>query len=641
MKRPLFASSYDALPYAAFAFFVLCFALHPQSPFFTHRLADPDDYMRLNQVAAWMQGQGWYDLSVPRLSSGANTIIHWSRLVDIPLALFALPFIPFFGLHNALLVSAFLVPLAELAVLFALLTALAKMFVGDGRAKLICIMALFAPFLTFVFSPGRADHHATQILIAGFGLLSLLHIIFDVRSQLFAILAALAFSCGFWIGAEILPWILLFIACLGVASIADKTAAKNAALFGVCLFGFTTALIPIALPVSEFSSRALSWFSPAYAIFAGLVAAVFVAGWGLGCVINNKFARFSLYALLGGGAAGVFVFFVPDIWRGPFADYNSFDATAALDNIIEAQPLANGVHFNRFVPATLVSLVLAFFRFLFLPLIALLVCLYGSVRTQGKPRGAWLALSVFLFAAIVLSVFWQMRAVRYMQLFALIPLTYLVLAWWNKLRWGLWDRPLFLAEIGVFLLLGPLPIVLLPAIAKHAPLYPDVALFSAARPKPTCPMESVLPFLNDPERLGAKPLTIMNTGDTGPQLLFSTPHRTIAGNFNVEGNRSAFDFFSAKKDAPALTAAKKWNADIVLICRAAPLLYLGKDYYSLNRLDLLPGKDGLLHLTNTDPDQPLIQRLLRGHPPYWLKPIEIFGPSDYLLFRIQYPKDKE
>jgi hypothetical protein len=282
----------------------------------------------------------------------------------------------------------------------------------------------------------------------------------------------------------------------------------------------------------------------------------------------------------------------------------------------------------------LIPACLVFFRLLFLPLVALFVCFHALWRGRAELRSLWLVQGVFLLAAIILCVFWQLRIGRFMEFFSIVPLTYLLVSWWDKLRGGLRNRPLFWAEIVVFLLLGPLPVVFLPAVVHRTSLYPDVVLFPAARKAPSCAMESVIPFLNDPDHLGRAPLTIMNTGDTGPQILFSTQHRVIAGNFNISGNADAYSFFSSLKDADAKAAAKKWAADLVLICRTAPTLYLGKDYYAPGHGTLLPGKDGLLHFTNTNPSQPLIQRLIRGQNPPWLKPIEIFGPSDYLLFRI-------
>jgi hypothetical protein len=219
----------------------------------------------------------------------------------------------------------------------------------------------------------------------------------------------------------------------------------------------------------------------------------------------------------------------------------------------------------------------------------------------------------------------------------LTPLAVLLGAGWDKLGERLSHRPLFWAEIALFLAFGPLTVVLIPSLLTNKPLYPDIALFPVARAAAACPLEPVLAALNDPLALGAKPLTIMNGSDTGPQILFATQHSVIAGNFDVQGNRDAYAFFHATQDAEALAAAATWKADIVLLCRTAPMLYLGKDYYALSHLHLQPGKDGLLRFTNTDAQQPLIQRLILGKIPTWLKPIEIPGSTDYLVFTIHYP----
>ena len=49
-------------------------------------LGDTDDNIRLAQVRAWMAGQGWYDLRQYRLNPPQGFDIHWSRLVDLPIA---------------------------------------------------------------------------------------------------------------------------------------------------------------------------------------------------------------------------------------------------------------------------------------------------------------------------------------------------------------------------------------------------------------------------------------------------------------------------------------------------------------------------------------------------------------------------
>ena len=60
------------------------------------RFPDPDDAMRLLEVRDWLGGQGFYDVWQHRLAGGAFSM-HWSRLVDMPLAAVMLIADPLFG----------------------------------------------------------------------------------------------------------------------------------------------------------------------------------------------------------------------------------------------------------------------------------------------------------------------------------------------------------------------------------------------------------------------------------------------------------------------------------------------------------------------------------------------------------------
>jgi hypothetical protein len=238
----------------------------------------------------------------------------------------------------------------------------------------------------------------------------------------------------------------------------------------------------------------------------------------------------------------------------------------------------------------------------------------------------------FLGTALLLTVFWQMRVGIFMEVFSLAPLTYLLCAWWDKLSSELWGRPLFWAEIFVFLSLGPLPVFIIPSIISHISL-PQSDISSEACPAKT--FDSVLAFLNNPNGLGAHPLTIMNVSDLGPRLLLDTQHNVVSGNFDVPGNEDVYRFFHSTDDTEAQAAARVWNAELVLLCPQAPTIYLDKDYYSSSHVRLQKNEDGMLRLTNIDPSQPLIERLIRGEAPSWLKQIEIPGNPGYLLFKIQ------
>jgi hypothetical protein len=620
------------IPFAVFSFFILSCLLQASSPVYTHHLADPDDYMRLNEVVAWLRGQDWYDLSVPRLSPNAHTVVHWSRLIDMPIALLAQAFIPTLGIIKGVMAAAMIVPFLWFGVLMGLLPKLAAPIIGHTRATATCVLVLFAPMLLFNYTPGRVDHHGIQAIIAGFGLFCLSQIVLGQRARLCAALAAFGFACGFWIGAEALPWAMLFIACLGIAaSWQGRETAREAAIFGLCLPLFTTAMIPAALPATEFSSRALSWFSPAYAIFAVLAGGIFVFGWLMTTRVDNRYLRSAIYAALGLIAAAAFFGIIPSAWRGPFADYDAFDATTALDNITEAQPLAHSLRLDWFRPLTVIPLMALFARVLVLPLLALGTCVFGLRHTRGAKRLVWLAHCVFLAAATAMTVFWQNRVGVFMEIFMLAPLTSLLCVWWDRLRQRSGHTVYYWLEIAAFLLLAPGVVFGVPRLSHalfHAPTSPLTAACDAN-------LDGVISAVNNEATFGASKHTLMNVSDTGPELLLLTNHSVVSGNFDVPGNADAYKFFHAFDDAEAQAAAHRWNADLVLLCRHAPQIYLGKDYYALTHVSLQLAKDGMLHLTNTDPQQPLIARLNRDEIPVWLKPIEIPAPSDYVLFQIQ------
>ena len=58
---------------------------------------DNDDGMRLVEVRDFLAGQGWFDLMQYRLGLDGGTLMHWSRLIDLPIA----SLIWFFGLFAA------------------------------------------------------------------------------------------------------------------------------------------------------------------------------------------------------------------------------------------------------------------------------------------------------------------------------------------------------------------------------------------------------------------------------------------------------------------------------------------------------------------------------------------------------------
>jgi hypothetical protein len=74
----------------------------------------------------------------------------------------------------------------------------------------------------------------------------------------------------------------------------------------------------------------------------------------------------------------------------------------------------------------------------------------------------------------------------------------------------------------------------------------------------------------------------------------------------------------------------------VLICRSFPRPYARLDHIQFGKTAFLsPDADGKIGLIS-NPDHPtLIEHLVRGSAPAWLKPVEIPGDKDYLLFEVK------
>ena len=70
----------------AWALFCAWFLYNRWSDVRYFNLGDTDDNMRMMQVRGLLHGQGWFDLRQYRLNAPFGANIHWSRLVDLPIA---------------------------------------------------------------------------------------------------------------------------------------------------------------------------------------------------------------------------------------------------------------------------------------------------------------------------------------------------------------------------------------------------------------------------------------------------------------------------------------------------------------------------------------------------------------------------
>src|SRR5215210_4941686 len=116
-------------------------------------LRDTDDNMRIMQVRALIEGQGWYDLRQYRLNPPAGADIHWSRLVDLPIAGLKLALAPLIG-------GA---PAEKAAVAMVAVVAAARRLIAPTAFALAVAILLCGHSARGQWAPLRIDHHGWQL----------------------------------------------------------------------------------------------------------------------------------------------------------------------------------------------------------------------------------------------------------------------------------------------------------------------------------------------------------------------------------------------------------------------------------------------------------------------------------------------
>jgi len=168
-----------------------------------------DDFMRMVQVRDFLAGQNWFDLTQHRLDPPNGVVMHWSRLIDDPIAWLVLGLARLVGRAKAEFYTATLWPLLLLLPTMALAGILARRLAGETAAIVaVILVAVSAPSLVH-FRPGALDHHGAQILLllaAAAGAMA------RGDARLLPMLGGFAAALSLAIGLEMLPAIAAVLA---------------------------------------------------------------------------------------------------------------------------------------------------------------------------------------------------------------------------------------------------------------------------------------------------------------------------------------------------------------------------------------------------------------------------------------------
>lgn len=636
---PLFRPPFNGLGWLIVLYYGWCFLVYPHSQTLRGNLPDPDDYMYLTQTLDWLQGQGWYDniqyrLNPPADGSLGGVPIHFSRLAQLAMA--ALIF--FFekmglGPRASSMLTATVYPLVLLGGLLASMRWLAQSFVPKKWAGVTAYVTLFATGMMFMFMPGHVDHHNLVIILAVLTLACVMRMFDKPVEPLWGLSAGLLMALNLTIALEMLPWLLIIAGAVGLWSvIKGGKAAINTLAFGLALHIGSIFFLGITRPPTQWLVPDVLTYSVVYVFLTGGIAVCFA---GLALAAKAPLAlRLAIGSILATVTGYLFLRHFPDMIGGPYGGMDPELAQMMLGEIDEAQPLLHHQHsaldLTVYIGSVTFALIAGFTFF--------------RRAKDNKEQWRWGLILVMLVTAFALTMFYQYRFMGMMSMLTIIPLTVLLQRGWTHIAGFKEGRKKVFAEIGLLLLVGPLPTVLYPALIDGRSFSTGILLFpvDSGITHAPCDTYQLEKILDDPKLYGDHPRLIMSSMGQGPELLFRTPHKVLAAPFHmdVSGNVDSTRFFSTPYASEAEAIARRRHIDLVVACRFVPEIFTRvPTNITATNLPNSAAADTPAVSTTFTPEHDFaphfIELLMSNKQPVWLKPAHFPTLHNFVIFEMQ------
>jgi hypothetical protein len=531
---------------------------------------DGDDAVRLVQIRDLLAGQGWFDLQQYRLGPHGGTLMHWSRIPDVPIIALTSVFDVFLPQDTALAWAITIWPPLSMLIVLAGLALAVRNIGNDKLLVFTFIVALFILFGHFRFQGGAIDHHNLQLgfLAVAVGA-SLDRLAGDRNMALSGIMLALSVA----VGAELYPFVAVLCAFHAVdwawrgAEIRRGTIAFGAALavsIAVCFCG----MVPPAAWGRVYCD-ALSLISLLALAIGGTglaLCAAFLSGYG-------RVIRFAGLVAIGIACGLAFLIQGPQCLGNPL-DVLTVDMRELwLGSITEARPMfaQRGGRWPFVAYAMGPSLV------------ALGVSVFGLFRRRDVRTDL---MFVLLLSLGLILMLYQVRFYVFGSLLAIIPC-------------AVWARDAYDAgrKEG-----GQRAAYLLPLALSSPTLWALPVMLIL--PSPALNIGGERSCLSDATRAAldsVPPGMILSDSNVGSVLLGTTPHSVMYANYhrNIAGIAASLEAFGLPPDqVPALLAENQ--VDYVLFCPNA-------------------GENETFQQIRPDG---FLARLAAGEVPDWLQPVE-------------------
>mgnify|MGYP000857510810 CR=1 FL=1 len=546
------------------------------------QLPDADDSLRLVQLRDLIAGQGWFDLHQYRVAPPEGMLMHWSRLVDVPLVIVFAALAPLLGNALAEQVTLVLVPLIALFLAMLLAGRLAWRMLGDGAIVYTCLILALLTAVTAQLQPLRIDHHGWQIVM----LLAALNGLTARSERTGGRIAGFFMALGMTISLELLPLAALIGAVLALRWLLDPKA-KALSLHYIRTLAGTSVIAFLATRGLADLAPHCDTLSPAY-LGALLSIAICLSFLGLAPAMPRPALALGM-AASGSLGIGTLLLLAPACTAGPFV---------MLDPLVQQYWYAN---VREGMPVWRQDLDVAL-RLVIPPLAGLIAAFRLWQASQGWLRRFWFEYALIAAGTLALGLVVS-RSAGFAAAMAAVPLGWMLRDWHRKaqaMRPG--GRRIALLAGAVLLIMPDLPLKAARLLASRPAVSPPVA-------QRACDIAAAAPALR---RLGPG-ATIFAPIDSGPMLLLHSPHKVVA-TAHHRAPQALHDVIAAFLASPADAEAivSKRGASHVALCPALAEVAIYREAAPRG----------------------LAASLAEGKTPAWLRPVPMPQDSGLLVWEV-------
>jgi len=375
---------------------------------------DPDDKLRMVQLRDFLAGQSWFDITQYRMNGDSGAPMHWSRLIELPLALIILLLSPLIGQPAAEMVAGTLVPLLGLGIVAWLIGQITTHLATREAGLVAVLITLISPALLMQFRPMRIDHHGWQIVMAVLALWT----VFWPNKKWGGIILGLALSVWLHISLEGAPLTAAFFLLLGWRWIFEKAHGQRLIWTITSFAGASFALFLGTQSSGLGAAVYCDTISPPHIAAIAVAAAIMLPA--ITATPKNWRLRMGAAALAGIAAIGTLLLLAPQCSAGAFGNLDPLVRDFWYAHVNEGLPVW---HQKARIAISLLAA----------PICGLVAIFFVIREAMGKQRSEIRVAAFFAIYAALLSVL-VFRTVSVASAFAIPLVALLIVSLFHRYR---------------------------------------------------------------------------------------------------------------------------------------------------------------------------------------------------------------